>query len=423
MLAACGGGETVVAVDAVEPNQGPLGGGQTITVRGEGFLAGGAAPNYALLGGALTLQVSALSDSELQLVTPPGSEPGEVDLVIFNSNGYAVAAGAYAYVGPPEITALDPPSGHYKGGTEVTITGSGFQELDAGQAAVTFDGVPARNIRVVSDSEILVTTPPGTPYRHVTVALANARGQAALDRGYEYTQASGLLALTGRRGYSDPRRGLYYVDTETGEAIFLFEVDVRELEVQGLATAEDGTVYGVSSENNLLYQIDLQRQSFEEIGPLAALGGPGVVYSITDLEFHDGILYGLDRNQGLFGALSTESGLFSPLGEPNSLFGCCDSRSLMSDGTSLYFLRSGNLYVVDPETGALSEPFGAVRTGLFSGAAFVDGAFYLSERIGGIVLGGGGPEHARIWRVSLDGLAAGLVATVPSGIHGLAVAP
>src|SRR5690606_29117075 len=104
MLAACGGGETVVAVDAVEPNQGPLGGGQTITVRGEGFLAGGAAPNYALLGGALTLQVSALSDSELQLVTPPGSEPGEVDLVIFNSNGYAVAAGAYAYVGPPEIT-------------------------------------------------------------------------------------------------------------------------------------------------------------------------------------------------------------------------------------------------------------------------------------------------------------------------------
>ena len=427
-LTGCGGGDTVdIAVETVEPAQGPLGGGQVVTVRGEGFLAGGAAPNLALVGDMLTSEVSALSDIELQIVTPPGAAPGSVDVIIFNANGYGMAAEAYEYVDGPTVTAVAPASGHYKGGDEVTITGTGFEDHGAGQPTVTFDGSPATEVRVVSDTEILAIVPAGRPLSLATVAVNNARGQAERAEAYEYTQQGGLLALTGRRARFEPEEGLYYVDTETGESTRLFPVDADRLAVQGMATAADGTVYGVSGLNNLLYRIDFRQQEFVPVGPLAVLGGGGgATIRLTDIEFHGGVLYGYSHSPLLYGSINTDTGVFTQLGNVDlygGLYDCCGGRSLVSDGEALYYWKERVVWSIDPTTGApLGDPVGGFDLAPMSGGAMVNGTMYGARRFE-TGFGGGGPQSARIFAIDPDASETSTIATLPTGIHALAPAP
>ena len=424
----CGGGDTVdIAVDALEPAQGPLDGGQVVTIRGEGFLAGGAAPNLALVGDMLTSEVSALSDIELQIVTPPGAAPGSVDVIIFNANGYGVASQAYEYVDGPTVTAVAPASGDYKGGEEVTITGTGFQEHGAGQPTVTFDGAAATEVRVVSDTEILAIVPAGRPLSLATVAVDNARGQAEQADAYEYTQQGGLLALTGRRARVEPGEGLYYVDLATGESTRLFPVDADRLAVQGMATAPDGTVYGVSWQHNLLYRIDLQRQEFVPVGPLAVLGkGGGATIRLTDIEFHGGVLYGYAHSPLVYGSINTDTGVFTQLGNADlygGLYDCCGGRSLVSDGEALYYWKERVVWSIDPTTGApIGDPVGGFDLDRVSGGAMVNGTMYGARR-SEAGFGGSGPQSARILAIDPDTFATSLVTTLATGIHALAPAP
>ncbi len=58
----------------------------------------------------------------------------------------------------PRLLSLSPRSGPTAGGATVTLTGVNFL---AG-ATVTFDGIAATNVTVVSDTQITVTTP-GAP--------------------------------------------------------------------------------------------------------------------------------------------------------------------------------------------------------------------------------------------------------------------
>lgn len=62
-------------------------------------------------------------------------------------------ASTYTYV---TITRVSPRRGLASGGTAVTITGFGF---DFATGAVTFDGSPATNVVIVSNTQITCTTP------------------------------------------------------------------------------------------------------------------------------------------------------------------------------------------------------------------------------------------------------------------------
>src|SRR3546814_18320209 len=66
---------------------------------------------------------------------------------------------AYEYTDDPVIGTIDPARGPETGGTVVTITGSNL----GGVTRVTFDGVDGTGLVVVSDSEVRVTTPAGSP--------------------------------------------------------------------------------------------------------------------------------------------------------------------------------------------------------------------------------------------------------------------
>jgi hypothetical protein len=59
---------------------------------------------------------------------------------------------------PPAVTAISPTVGTTSGGTSVTITGTGFTDA----TAVTFGGVAAGSVVVVSDTTLTVNSPPGS---------------------------------------------------------------------------------------------------------------------------------------------------------------------------------------------------------------------------------------------------------------------
>ncbi len=90
--------------------------------------------------------------------TTPADNTGPKDVTVQNPDGqFAPAAvGAFTYTAvTPTISSITPPTDFTNGGTAITIAGTNFE---AG-ATVTFDGVPAGNVIVVSGSVITAVTP------------------------------------------------------------------------------------------------------------------------------------------------------------------------------------------------------------------------------------------------------------------------
>lgn len=92
----------------------------------------------------------------------------------------------------PQITALTPAFGAPAGGTTVTITGANFTET--ADTSVTFDGVAASAINVISTSALTAVTPAHAAGA-VSVRVKNKYGEASLHNGFTYYQAGSLSEL------------------------------------------------------------------------------------------------------------------------------------------------------------------------------------------------------------------------------------
>lgn len=90
----------------------------------------------------------------------------------------------------PVIRGINPASGRIAGGTSVTITGLRFRE----GATVTFDGVAATNVVVVSSTEITCDTPAADEAGRVDVVVTIGTESATLTEGFTYIQATLILA-------------------------------------------------------------------------------------------------------------------------------------------------------------------------------------------------------------------------------------
>ncbi len=91
----------------------------------------------------------------------------------------------------PLIDGIAPAFGRLPGGTRVTISGASF--TDTADTTVTFDGVAASALQVVSHNTITATTPPhaaGT----VAVRIINRNGGSSLNFGFTYW--AGEAAMT-----------------------------------------------------------------------------------------------------------------------------------------------------------------------------------------------------------------------------------
>lgn len=159
------------AVSGVSPAVGPTTGGTTVTVTGSGL--GGT--TEVLFGGVPgTGLVVAPDGTSLTVVAPPHTA-GAVDVTLVAPGADTTLPGAFTYAVQPAVTGIFPASGPTSGGQTVVITGSGF---DPAGTTVTFGGVPATNVRVLSPGVLLAVTPAGTagdvPVQVVVGGLASA---------------------------------------------------------------------------------------------------------------------------------------------------------------------------------------------------------------------------------------------------------
>ena len=142
------------SIASVSPTSGPSSGGTAITITGTNFTGA----TSVKVGGVAATSVVVASATSITAVTPAGTL-GQQDVSVTTPLGSATAVKAFTYEIPaPTIASLSPTSGTTLGGTTVTISGAHL----TGATSVTFGGVAATNVVVVSDTSITAVTPART---------------------------------------------------------------------------------------------------------------------------------------------------------------------------------------------------------------------------------------------------------------------
>jgi hypothetical protein len=150
------------------PALGPVGGGISVTISGTGFVAGATVSFGGVLG-----TVTSSTATQIVAIAPPHGA-GVVDIIVTNVDTQTgTCTGCFTFRAPPAPSSVLAASGPTAGGTPVTITGTGF----VAGATVTFGGVPATPVSVLSGTSISVT-PPAHAGGAVDVVVTNADAQS-----------------------------------------------------------------------------------------------------------------------------------------------------------------------------------------------------------------------------------------------------
>jgi thiamine monophosphate synthase len=169
---------------SVSPITGSTAGGTTVTLTGAGFLTGAS----VVFGTSAATSVTVVSPTELTAVTPARAV-GVVSVTVANpDNQSAELQRAFRFVAPPTATAVAPTTGDVTGNTLVRITGTGF----SASTSVTFGGIAAREVTLVSGTELDAITPPHAP-GSVDVVVDTDGATATITGGFTYTRGAPTL--------------------------------------------------------------------------------------------------------------------------------------------------------------------------------------------------------------------------------------
>ncbi len=162
----------------VSPNIGSTAGGTDVTITGSGFTGA----TEVTFDGVAATNCTVVNDTTITCTTPPHAV-GSVNVAVTGPGGTGTLTNGFTYenLPVPSPTTVDPNTGSTAGGTDVTITGSGF----TGATEVTFNGVAATNCTVVNDTTITCTTPAHAA-GSVNVAVTGPGGTGTLTNGFTY---------------------------------------------------------------------------------------------------------------------------------------------------------------------------------------------------------------------------------------------
>src|ERR1019366_9249320 len=140
-------------VSGISPDHGPASGGTLVTITGTGFVDGATvtALGYPVPG------LIWVSSTTMTAVTP-AAPFGLLDfgMIVTNPDGQSVIVPThFTFDSPPTVTAVSPIGGALAGGTAVTISGTNF----VATPIVTFGGVAATSVVLVSGTSLTVVTP------------------------------------------------------------------------------------------------------------------------------------------------------------------------------------------------------------------------------------------------------------------------
>lgn len=348
-LVACGSDPAVgtLRVERATPDYGPLGGGTVIALHGAGFGAG----DRVLIGGREAPLVRALDDTQLELVIPPGEQPGDVEVVVFGDTGSITARGIFRYSTPPSITAVSPADVvGSSSDTLVTVTGTGFTDEGAGELYVLVDGQPVAEPVVTSDTTMTFVAPPGRVFGRPDLEIVNVRGRTVAPNAFRYTPGPrpGLLLF--------PRWGgsfAVFYDPVANTTVPIPPRSPSPPRFTSVVRDADGQYWAVDVSNRI-GRLDLDTQTL--VAPiLLNTRIPALARAGDDI-------VGLARywgNGGRFGTVDVASGTFAPVGT-TPLF-CCGSYGIASDGSTVWFTARQDwttVYIntVDRTTGAVGTP-------------------------------------------------------------------
>ena len=153
--------------------------GTVVTITGSGFVVG-TTPTVKF---GTTAATGVAVDSVTQITcNAPAHIAGIVSVSVTNTDGrIGTKTSAYTYQAAPTVTTLSPATGSTLGGTFVRITGTRFSEIGSSPpVTVTFGGVLAENITVLSSTSITCITPAGTAGAvDAVVTIADTQSSAA----------------------------------------------------------------------------------------------------------------------------------------------------------------------------------------------------------------------------------------------------
>ncbi len=175
----------VLAVTGVSPNTGPVAGKTKVTVRGSGFTT----PKAVNFGQEPARNLKFVDDTKLTVTSPHATAAGTVDVTVITSAGQTSPtspADQFTYNGPPTapiITGVNPDRGPVAGGTNVTVTGTGFTDA----TDVKFGQAAAQNLAVVSDTQLTVVSPQATgPAGPADVTVTTPAGTSPTSPGDQF---------------------------------------------------------------------------------------------------------------------------------------------------------------------------------------------------------------------------------------------
>ena len=176
---------------AVDPNNGPVSGGTSITINGTGFVAGA-----SITIDATMFNATFINDTRLTAVTPAGSL-GLKNVTVTNPDkGLLLLAGAFTYNALPVITSpLSPNNGRSTGGNAITINGSGF----VSGAAVKIGGNSVTGLSI-SASQITGTTPAGVIGSQTVTVTNPDSGYGELAGGFTYNPLPTVTSVSPASG-------------------------------------------------------------------------------------------------------------------------------------------------------------------------------------------------------------------------------
>jgi hypothetical protein len=175
-----------ITVDSVSPNSGTYIGGTAITITGTNFTNG---TITVQIGGVNCTSIVYVNATTITAVTPAGS-PGAENLYVDIDGNNDTLSNGFTYLGP-QITAISPSSGTFKGGTPITLTGTGYQDLTL---VLTIDGVTCTDITYVNATTITATTPAGSVGAKDVFLSVDGNGSTSED-AYTYLKPRRLIIL------------------------------------------------------------------------------------------------------------------------------------------------------------------------------------------------------------------------------------
>jgi RHS repeat-associated protein len=229
------------AVSSVSPTTGPVGTQATITGSGFGATQGSSVLTFS---GQLPASITSWNNTQIVATVPVTAITGPVAVTV---NNVPSNINVMYTVPPPNVTALSPLGGI--AGTQITISGSGFQ-ANQRNSTVTFNGVAAA-VTTWSDSQIVASVPStaSTGPLLVTVNAVSSQASNFIVPNMTITSLTppasainGTVTITGTGfGSGGCNAGIVYFNG-TGAGCYSWSDTQIVVEVPGAATSGPVTV-------------------------------------------------------------------------------------------------------------------------------------------------------------------------------------